>query len=55
MIKDNWHVKPTLLTSRLQQPTQAEAVQREVRRICYQMKGAKLPHHKDFATFDYWN
>lgn len=32
---------------------EAEQVDREVRRIRYQMSAAKFPHHKDFSTFDY--
>ena len=28
-------------------------VERRVRSIQYQMRTAKFPHHKDFATFDY--
>jgi len=43
---------PSLITA-LQQLIEAETVEREVRRIQYQMKVAKFPHHKDFATFDY--
>lgn len=31
----------------------AETVERRVRSIQYQMRIAKFPHHKDFATFDY--
>lgn len=45
--------QPPSLTSGLQQLIEAETVEREVRRIRYQMKVAKFPHHKDFATFDY--
>ena len=45
--------KTTSLTTSLQQLIEAETIDREVRRIQYQMKVAKFPHHKDFATFDY--
>lgn len=31
----------------------AETTAREVRSMRYQLKVAKFPHHKDFATFDY--
>ena len=37
----------------LQQLIEAEQLERDVRRIRYQMAAAKFPHHKDFATFDY--
>ncbi len=37
----------------LQQLIDAEATEREVRSIRYQMNAAKFPHHKDFATFDH--
>jgi DNA replication protein DnaC len=43
---------PSLLTA-LPKMIEAERVEREVRRIQYQMSAAKFPHHKDFATFDY--
>jgi len=43
---------PSLLTA-LPKLLDAEKVEREVRRIRYQMTAAKFPHHKDFATFDY--
>ena len=43
---------PSLLSA-LPKMIEAEQVEREVRRIQYQMKAAKFPHHKDFATFDY--
>ena len=43
---------PSLITG-LQQLIEAEATEREVRSIRYQMTAAKFPHHKDFATFDY--
>lgn len=36
----------------LQHLIDAEATEREVRSIRYQMNAAKFPHHKDFATFD---
>ena len=45
--------KPPSLTDGLQQLIEAESTDREVRRIGYQMKAAKFPHHKDFATFNY--
>ncbi|MCP4995279.1 MAG: ATP-binding protein, partial [Gammaproteobacteria bacterium] len=32
---------------------EAETVERRVRSIQYQMRIARFPHHKDFATFDY--
>jgi DNA replication protein DnaC len=41
------------LFSALPKLIDAETVEREVRRIRYQMTAAKFPHHKDFATFDY--
>jgi len=37
----------------LQQLIVAESTDRDVRRIRYQMKSARFPHHKDFATFNY--
>lgn len=43
---------PSLLVA-LPKMIEAEQVEREVRRIQYQMTAAKFPHHKDFATFDY--
>jgi len=43
---------PSLLVA-LPKMIEAERVEREVRRIQYQMSAAKFPHHKDFATFDY--
>lgn len=43
---------PSLLIA-LPKMIEAEQVEREVRRIQYQMTAAKFPHHKDFATFDY--
>jgi DNA replication protein DnaC len=43
---------PSLLAA-LPKLIEAEQVDREVRRIRYQMSAAKFPHHKDFATFDY--
>ena len=45
--------KTPSLTAGLQQLIEAESTDREVRRIGYQMKAAKFPHHKDFATFNY--
>jgi DNA replication protein DnaC len=45
--------QPPSLIGGLQQLIKAESIDREVRRIRYQMKVAKFPHHKDFATFDY--
>jgi len=44
---------PPSLTAALQQLTEAEIEERRVRSIHYQMRIAKFPHHKDFATFDY--
>jgi DNA replication protein DnaC len=41
------------LTTALRQLIEAETVERRVRSIQYQMRIAKFPHHKDFATFDY--
>ena len=43
---------PSLLVA-LPKMIEAEQVEREVRRIRYQMTAARFPHHKDFATFDY--
>lgn len=43
---------PSLLNA-LPKLIDAEQVEREVRRIRYQMSAAKFPHHKDFATFNY--
>ena len=43
---------PSLVTG-LKQLIEAETVERDVRRIRYQMTVAKFPHHKDFATFEY--
>ena len=37
----------------LRQLIEAEATVREVRSMRYQLKTARFPHHKDFATFDY--
>ena len=58
--------KPPSLTTAIKQLIDAETVERRVRSICqlagdctqspggqYQMRIAKVPHHKDFATFDY--
>ena len=44
---------PPNLTIALKQLAQAEIEERRVRSIQYQMRIAKFPHHKDFATFDY--
>jgi len=44
---------PPNLTTALKQLIEAETVERRVRSIQYQMRIAKFPHHKDFATFDY--
>lgn len=44
---------PPSLTTTLKQLIEAETVERRVRSIQYQMRIAKFPHHKDFATFDY--
>lgn len=41
------------LTTALQQLIKAETVERQIRSIRYQMRVARFPHHKDFATFDY--
>jgi len=43
---------PTLITG-LKKLIESESTDREVRRIHYQMKAARFPHHKDFATFNY--
>ncbi len=43
---------PDLATA-LRSLIDAETGERRVRSIAYQMKVAKFPHHKDFATFDY--
>ena len=45
--------KPPDLTTAIKQLINAEIVERRVRSIQYQMRSAKFPHHKDFATFDY--
>ena len=45
--------KPPSLTTAIKQLIDAETVERRVRSIQYQMRVAKFPHHKDFATFDY--
>ncbi len=44
---------PPSLTTALKHLIEAETVERRVRAIEYQMRIAKFPHHKDFATFDY--
>ena len=43
---------PNLATA-LKQLIEAEVTERRVRSIEYQMRIARFPHHKDFATFDY--
>ncbi len=43
---------PNLITA-LKQLIEAEVTERRVRSIEYQMRIARFPHHKDFATFDY--
>jgi len=45
--------KPPGLTTAIKQLIDAEMAERRVRSIQYQMRIAKFPHHKDFATFDY--
>ena len=45
--------KPPSLTTAIKQLIDAETVERRVRSIQYQMRIAKFPRHKDFATFDY--
>lgn len=45
--------QPPSLLAALPKLIEAEQVDREVRRIRYQMSAAKFPHHKDFARFDY--
>ena len=45
--------KPPNLTTAIKQLINAETVERRMRSIQYQMRTAKVPHHKDFATFDY--
>jgi DNA replication protein DnaC len=44
---------PSNLTSALSQLIEAEVIDRRIRSIQHQMRTAKFPHHKDFATFDY--
>lgn len=44
---------PPSLTTAVKQMIEAETVERRVRSIAYQMRVARFPHHKDFATFDY--
>ncbi len=44
---------PPSLTTALKQLIDAEIVERRVRSVQYQMRIARFPHHKDFATFDY--
>lgn len=41
------------LTSALKQLIEAETTERRVKSIQHQMRVAKFPHHKDFATFNY--
>jgi len=43
---------PNLVTA-IKQLVEAETVERRVRSIAYQMRIARFPHHKDFASFDY--
>jgi DNA replication protein DnaC len=43
---------PNLITA-LKQLIEAEVTERRVRSIHYQMRIARFPHHKDFATFNY--
>ncbi|WP_262689831.1 IS21-like element helper ATPase IstB [Kordiimonas aestuarii] len=43
---------PNLITA-IKRLIEAETLERRVRSIDYQMRIAKFPHHKDFATFDY--
>ena len=44
---------PPCLTTALKTLIKAETKERRVRSIQYQMRIAKFPHHKDFATFDH--
>jgi DNA replication protein DnaC len=44
---------PPNLTNALRLLIEAEVVERRIRSIQHQMRTAKFPHHKDFATFDY--
>jgi len=44
---------PPNLTTVLKQLIESEVTERRVRSIHYQMRIARFPHHKDFATFDY--
>jgi len=44
---------PSSLTTALKQLIEVEATERRVWSIHYQMRIARFPHHKDFATFDY--
>jgi len=44
---------PPSLTAALKALIEAETQERRVRSIQYQMRIAKFPHHKDFATFDH--
>jgi DNA replication protein DnaC len=45
--------KPPSLSIALKQLLEAESAEREVRRISYQIKAAKFPHHKDFSGFQF--
>ena len=45
-------IQPSLTTA-LKQMIEAETIERRVRSIAYQMRIARFPHHKDFATFDH--
>ena len=44
---------PPNLTTALKQLIEAETVERRVRSIAHQMRIAKFPHHRDFATFNF--
>lgn len=44
---------PPNLTTALKQLIEAETVERRVRSIAHQMRIARFPHHRDFATFNY--
>ena len=45
--------KPPSLSIALKQLIEAESAEHEVRRIGYQIKAAKFPHHKDFSGFQF--
>jgi len=49
---ESYRTPPNLITA-LKQLIEAEVTERRVRSIHYQMRIARFPHHKDFATFDY--